>query len=102
MDVKGKLHEMMQERGWSLYRAAKESGIPWSTLHNMFQRGTEPSLYTLEHLCGAMGVSLACFFDDNSAKYLTKEQLEMFRKWNTLSPKDRKLISDLIDSLAKE
>ena len=74
MDAKKRLQELMDERGWTMYRLAKESGTSWSTIRNVFKRGTEPSVSTLEVLCKGLGVSLAQFFDTEHALGLTREQ----------------------------
>ena len=36
MDVKERLQQLMNERGWTIYKVSKEAGIPWSTVRNMF------------------------------------------------------------------
>ena len=61
MDVKERLQQLMNERGWTIYRVAKEADIPWSTVRNMFKRNTEPSIATLECLCKGMGMTLPQF-----------------------------------------
>ena len=63
MDVKARLQQLMDDRGWTIYRVAKEADIPWSTVRNMFKRNTEPSISTLECFCKGMGMTLPQFFD---------------------------------------
>ena len=63
MDVKSRIQQLMDERGWTIYRIAKEANIPWITVRNMFKRNTEPSIQTLECLCKGMGITLVQFFD---------------------------------------
>lgn len=99
MDVKTRLQQLMNERGWTIYRAAKEADIPWSTVRNMFKRNTEPSIQTLESLCNGMGLTLSQFFDENNSMGLSPEQAQLLQKWSRLRDKDKHLISDLIDSL---
>ena len=43
----------MDERGWTEYRLAKESGLAQSTITNMFNRNNAPTFSTLEAICGA-------------------------------------------------
>ena len=47
-DVLQKIKELMEERGWSLYKLAKESGIPYSSLNSLFQKNNQPTITTLE------------------------------------------------------
>ncbi len=49
-----KLELLMQQRNWSVYRLAKESDMPCSSLNNLFQRNTEPTLPTLRKICAGL------------------------------------------------
>ena len=99
MDVKARLQQLMDERGWTIYRVAKEADIPWSTVRNMFKRNTEPSVQTLEALCKGMGITLPQFFDEDNTMGISPEQTRLLQEWSRLRDKDKKLISELIDSL---
>lgn len=101
MDVKGRLQELMEARGWTIYRVAKEAGIPWSTVNNMFKRNTEPSVYTLEALCNGMGITLAQFFDTDNKMGLSAEQQMLVNRYNMLDKRERKLVSDLLEALTQ-
>lgn len=99
MDVKARLQQLMDERGWTIYRVAKEADIPWSTVRNMFKRNTEPSIQTLEALCNGMGITLPQFFDVDNDMGLSPEQARLLQQWNRLREKDKRLVTELIDSL---
>ena len=62
MDTILRLRELMNSRGWSEYRLAKESKLSMSTISNIFHRGSIPSIPTLETLCNTFGISLGQFF----------------------------------------
>ena len=102
MDVKARLQQLMDERGWTIYRVAKEAGIPWSTVRNMFKRNTEPSVQTLEALCKGMGITLPQFFDVDNDMGLSPEQAQLLQQWSRLRENDKRLISELIDSLSEK
>lgn len=99
MDVKTRLQELMDERGWTIYRLAKEAGIPWSTLRNVFKRDTEPSIATLELLCKGMGMTLPQFFDTDNQMGLTEEQRQLIQQWSKLNDRSKRLVSELVDAL---
>ncbi len=101
MDAKKRLQELMDERGWTMYRLAKESGTSWSTIRNVFKRGTEPSVSTLEVLCKGLGVSLAQFFDTEHALGLTREQQEILNNFDLVDPQSKESIRQLLKALAK-
>ncbi len=101
MDVKKRLQQLMDERGWTIYRVAKEADIPWSTVRNMFKRNTEPSIGTLESICQGMGMTLPQFFDIENQMGLSDEQVQLIQQWSKLRDKDKKLIIDLINALSE-
>ena len=89
----------MDERGWTIYKVAKEADIPWSTVRNMFKRNTEPSIGTLEAICKGMGMTLPQFFDVENQMGLSDEQRLLINQWNKLSEHDKLLIVELIKTL---
>jgi len=89
----------MNERGWSIYKVAKEADIPWSTVRNMFKRNTEPSIATLECICRGMGISLCQFFDLDNQMGVTKEQAILIYEWSKLNDDNKQLVNALISAL---
>lgn len=98
MDVQKRIRELMEKRGWTEYRLAKEAGLAPSTISNMFKRNNAPTLSTLEMICKAFDITLIQFFSkSNIPSLLTEEQMELFTKWNTLTNKQKKSLLALID-----
>ena len=62
-DVLKRLRNLLDEYGWTVYRLSKESGVPISSLNNMFSRNTQPSIPTLERICEGFGISIGDFFE---------------------------------------
>ena len=99
MDMKARLQQLMDERGWTIYRVAKEADIPWSTVRNMFKRNTEPSIATLECICRGMGLTLPQFFDIDNEMGLSDEQRQLVQRWSKLTDKNKRLIRELLEAL---
>ena len=100
MDAKKRIRELMEERGWTEYRLARESGLSQSTISNMFNRNNAPTLPTLEAVCGAFGITLVQFFSVGEASSsLTEEQQALFAKWSTLSDEQKRLLLDLMNTM---
>ena len=98
MDVTQKLMLILEDRGWSEYRLAKESNLPHSTVLNIFQRNNQPSISTLEAMCNGLGITLAQFFtEDESLVMLTEEQKEILEKYEALSKGAKEMIVDLLN-----
>lgn len=101
MDVLQKIRSLMQQRGWTEYQLAKQSGVPQSTLNSMFRKNNQPTLPTLENLCQAFGISLAEFFaEDQAHRTLTAEQVHLLQQWSQLSAEKREAVLTLIRLLS--
>ena len=96
MDAKARIRELMEERNWSEYRLAIASGLSQSTVANIFNRNTTPSVATLESICAGFGITLAQFFAEGEMVELTEEQREMFSAWSTLTKEQKEALQQLI------
>lgn len=98
MDVLERINALRKERGWSIYRLADEAMLTQSTLSNMFTRKTMPSLYTLNQICEAFGITMSEFFNDGVEVSEETRLLSIFRE---LDEKDRRTILSLAEVLRK-
>ena len=96
MDAKARIKELMRERNWTEYRLAIASGLSQSTVANIFNRNTTPSVVTLEAICQGFGITLAQFFAEGDMVELTAEQKEMFNAWSTLTKEQKNVLYQLI------
>ena len=60
-----RIRQLMDERGWTIYRLAQESKLSQTTISNIFKRNNQPSLPTVNAICDACGITLAQFFTEN-------------------------------------
>lgn len=85
MDLVNRISKLREERHWSEYHLAKEAGISQSTLSNLINRGNNPSIYTLEKIAHAFGLTLAQFFNtDEEIIFVTGAQKELLEYWNCM------------------
>ena len=49
-DVLDRIQQLLTFKHWSLYKLAKQSDIPYSSLNNIFNRQTCPTMVTLEKI----------------------------------------------------
>ena len=101
MDVQKRIKDLMELRGWTDYRLAKEAGLSHSTVTNMFNRSNAPTLPTLEAVCRAFGITLSQFFEDFEDNETLQEQRLLFSKWSTFTPEQRKILLDLMDIIKR-
>lgn len=99
MDITGRVERLMEQRGWSVYRLGKESGLAQSTLSHVFRKDSEPTVSTLETICKAFGMTLGEFFADGELTPLTGEQRALLDKWAMLNAEQKQLILTMIDNM---
>ena len=95
--------ELRNERGWSLYRLAKEADISYSTLSNTFSRSNVPSVSTHLRICDGFGITLSEFFDEQGTtqKQLTISDQKLLADWHKLPRTDKNLVIAYIHGLLK-
>lgn len=63
-----RIRQLMDERGWTIYRLAQESKLSQTTISNIFKRNNQPSIPTVNAICGAQRGptrSACCIHQDN-------------------------------------
>lgn len=87
-----RISELCAQRKWSYYRLAKETGFQQSTLKSIVKEKNMPSLYTLDKICTAFNISLACFFDSPFFDIPTQSNNTFLSLWNNLSSDDKEKV----------
>lgn len=99
MDINDKIRKLLQDRGWTEYRLAKNSGLSESTIINIFKRNTVPSITTLEAICKGFGISLSQFFAEGDVVDLTPEFKELPEHWAPLTVEQKAAVLQLIKTM---
>ena len=102
MDVLKRLRQLLDSRGWTEYRLSKECGLAQSTIGNIFRRNTDPSLATLETICGAFGITLSQFFAEDDLVELSPELKSVFDCWVILTPTQKDATLQMMKAMAAE
>ncbi len=100
MDVLKKINKLRLDRGWSVYKLSVESGVSQSTLTNMFNRETLPSITTLESICDAFSMTMAEFFYEDSDGIKMKDA-SVIELYHSLTPESQKTVVELMQQLKK-
>jgi transcriptional regulator with XRE-family HTH domain len=101
MDVNQRIKHLMDERGWTPYRLAKESNLSDATVGNLFRRNTVPSTPTLEAICNGLGITLSQFFAEGDMVEVTPELKELFDDWAVLSTDQKEILRQIIKGMKK-
>ncbi len=95
----------LQLKSWTLYRLARESNIPYSSLHSMFEKNTQPTISTLEKICSGLHISLSDFFSNKSTGgflVLTEEEENLIHLYRSLNSVDKTMLLSISHRLANE
>lgn len=104
-DVLDRIQQLLTFKHWSLYKPAKQSDIPYSSLNNIFNRQTCPTMVTLEKICHGFNISLSEFFSFESNplrnELLSDDEEELLNTYKELSVQNKKLLKAYLDGLCK-
>ena len=101
MTIVQRIQQLTEDKNWSDYRLAREANLSQSTISNLLSRGSYPSLYTLENICSALGMSLTSFFigcevDDADT---VRDLEQVIDSLMTMESPDRKRVLDYIATI---
>ena len=102
MDVNAKIKKILDERGWTPYRLARESGLPDATIGNLFRRNTLPTIPTLEAVCKAFGITLSQFFCESEMVEMTPDLKELFEDWVNLTPTQKEAVKKMLKAMKQD
>jgi len=99
-DVLDRLTELRQQRNMSVYKLAKLSGIPQSSIATWYQKGLYPPIDKLELLCSVLDISLAEFFNVEPVPlHITDLEGRHLQRYRLLSPKEQKVVELFINTI---
>ena len=99
-NVAARVQDLCKARSWSLYRLAKEAGMPYSSLSTILYKTAAPSIASIERLCTGFGITLAQFFsaEDEYAR-LKKDEKDCLSHWGQLDPLEKQLTLTYMQAL---
>ncbi len=99
MNTHDRLEQLMRERGWSMYKLSKESGLSESTIRNLFKRNTTPSIETLKIICKSFGITLSQFFAEGEMVEMSPSLKELFDLWVNLTPAQKAALKSMMQAM---
>lgn len=94
--VLDRIQQLLVFNQWSLYKLAKVSDLPYSSLSNLINRRTCPTIATLEKICNGFNISLPDFFNfkENPLRNetISEEEQWLLNAYASLSQKDKDLL----------
>lgn len=122
-DILGKIERERLARGWTEYTLAENSGLTQSTISTWRRRNLQPSVASIEKICGGLGITLSEFFQEEAAEQKTPqavpllpmtgvaatlplsavgEQRHLLEAWDKLSPQQRTAVLHMLESFVEK
>lgn len=99
MDTLGRIRQLLDAQGWTKYRLAKESGLAQSTIINIFNHNTVPSIVTLEAICKGFGITLSQFFAEDDMIELSDSLREFVNEWKLLTVEQKDALMQIMKTM---
>ncbi|MBR1508780.1 MAG: helix-turn-helix transcriptional regulator [Eubacterium sp.] len=103
-DIIARIDELCDFNGWSRYRLNIEADVSPSTMNNVYNRKSFPSIPTLKRLCDAFGISLAEFFtfDVNPLRdySIGEDEQRIVNKYRNMSESGKKILMAYIQGIS--
>ncbi|WP_035797237.1 helix-turn-helix domain-containing protein [Butyrivibrio sp. MB2005] len=104
-DALGRILELREARGMSVYKLAKLTGIPQTTFVTWYSYNRYPGLDKIELMCDVFGITLAEFFSDSEQLekgQITEELADLNSKYLVLTDTQKKAVNTVIDAFLHE
>jgi transcriptional regulator with XRE-family HTH domain len=104
-DALGRILELREARGMSVYKLAKLTGIPQTTFATWYSHNRYPGLDKIELICNAFDITLAEFFSDSEQLEngpLTEELADLNSKYLVLTDRQKQAVNTVIDAFLHE
>ncbi len=101
INILDRIQELCAERQWSMYKLSLEAELPSSTLVNMFNRKTMPSVATLASICDAFQISMSEFFKENTDDILSDNEELLLKIFRCLEDKHQRALLIYLKELIK-
>lgn len=91
-----RIDELRQQRGWTVYKLGKESGISAQTIHNWMSTDRCPQIPFIEEICNALKITLAQFFTHGYMIEITKDTKSLYDEFWSLTPEQRDVVVNVM------
>ena len=89
-----------EQRGWTEYQLAEESGLPQSTISSWYRKKMIPTVPSLEKICTAFGITLSQLFAEGDEPVsLTASQCKLLENWSKLDEERQAVVFALIEKM---
>lgn len=99
-DILSAITKYREERGWSEYQLAEQSGLPQSTISSWYRKNMIPTVSSLDKICTAFGITLSQLFaEEDMMLSVTESQKKLLECWAKLSIEQQDAVLNLIKTM---
>ena len=105
-EVLNRIEFFLKYKHWTVYKLAKVSGLPYSSLNNILNRRTCQTIPTLEKIFKGFGITVSQFFEYEKnplkSQNLTDSEQEILNAYNSLSCRNKKRLEAYLMGLCNQ
>ena len=101
MDILKRIDELREQKGWTIFELTNRANLSEYTIYSWYKRGSKPTVYALENVCEALGITMQEFFAEVDEAVLSADQIQLLRSWDQLTPEQRDVVLRLMKSYQK-
>ncbi len=99
-DILSAITKYREERGWSEYQLAEQSGLPQSTISSWYRKNMIPTVSSLDKICTAFGITLSQLFaEEDMMLSVTESQKKLLECWAKLNIEQQDAVLNLIKTM---
>ncbi|WP_432617063.1 helix-turn-helix domain-containing protein [Butyricicoccus sp.] len=99
-DILSAITKYREQRGWTEYQLAEQSGLPQSTISSWYRKNMIPTVPSLEKICTAFGITLSQLFaEEDTLVSLTETQKKLLTYWARLNTEQQEAVLSLIEKI---
>lgn len=99
-DILSAITKYREERGWSEYQLAEQSGLPQSTISSWYRKNMIPTVLSLDKICTAFGITLSQLFSEEDMMLsVTESQKKLLECWAKLNIEQQDAVLNLIKTM---
>lgn len=103
MTVHERIEELLEKKGWSKYKLAREAGFYPTTVYDWFnEKHYTPDRNSIESICLAFGISQAEFYSRVDESELDPEQTALLELFAKIPDSKKSLIFEILRTMAQQ
>ena len=102
INILDKVEKMRLKRNWSEYDLSTHADLPQTTINTWYRKQKIPTLYSLDKLSSAFGITLSeLLAETGDPMEITEQDQEILDFYRSLTPKQQKLLKQYLKSLTE-